>query len=392
MKTPSVHRFLLSFLVGCGFVATLTAFIACESDDTTDFSQYIKAEEPEEADTLIVTTNDTIYVSYDGATASVTGALAGEYSINDAHVTLSFTAKDYVTIVLSGSTTNGSLLVYREAAFGIVLDNVSITNPDGPAINNQCSKALYVICPEGTTSTLTDGTSYIARDIDQKGAFFSEGQVYFQGTGTLNANGNYKNAIASDDYIVIAEDITINATSEAGNGVKVNDGLFVSAGILTINVTADGARGIKCDARTEISGGNITITTKGDCLIEKENGVIDTTSCAGIKSDSLFTMSGGTLTITSTGDGGKGINCSQNVEFSGGTLNITTTGSNDEGKPKAVKSDTGIIVSGGSFRASVKKSWACDNGTDSDDPTARVTVKGTPATCILEKRSVIIEY
>ena len=63
MKTPSIHRFLFSFLVGCGFVATLTAFIACESDDTTDFSQYIKTEEPEEPDTLIVTTNDTIYVS-----------------------------------------------------------------------------------------------------------------------------------------------------------------------------------------------------------------------------------------------------------------------------------------------------------------------------------------
>ena len=103
-------------------------------------------------------------------------------------------------------------------------------------------------------------------------------------------------------------------------------------------------------------------------------------------------MTAGTLTIKSTGDGGKGINCGGNVEFSGGTLLVQTTGSNDEGKPKAVKSDTGIIVSGGSFTATCKKSWACDNGTESEDPATRVTVKGTPTTCTLEKRSVIIIY
>lgn len=393
MKTTSIQKYLLAFCMSCGFAVTLTAFTACENDDTTDFSEYIKAEEeePEEPD-IPATSSDTIYVSYDGASATVTGALDSEFTISGADVVISSATTNHITIVLSGSTPDGSLLIYREAPFGIVMNNVSITNPEGPAINNQCSKALYVNCPDGTNNTLTDGTSYIERDIDQKGALFSEGQIYFQGTGTLNVTGNCKNAIASDDYIIVAEDITINANSTASNGIKINDGLFISAGILTINVTADGARGIKNDARTEITGGNITITTKGDCLIEKKDGVIDTTSCAGIKSDSLFTMSGGSLTITSTGDGGKGINCSQNVEFSGGSLNITTTGSNDEGKPKAVKSDTGIIVSGGSFKASVKKSWACDNGNESEDPTARVTVIGTPATCILEKRSVIIEY
>jgi hypothetical protein len=249
-----------------------------------------------------------------------------------------------------------------------------------------------VNCPDGTNNTLTDGTSYIERDIDQKGALFSEGQIYFQGTGTLNVTGNCKNAIASDDYIIVAEDITINANSTASNGIKINDGLFISAGILTINVTADGARGIRCEAQTAINGGSTTITTKGDCRIETLDGVTDTTSCAGIKSDSLFTMTAGELRITSTGDGGKGINCSENVEINGGTLVITTTGSNDVGKPKGVKSDTGIILRGGSFSVSVNKSWACDNGTDSDIPADRLTIEGTPVTKTIEKRLVHVEY
>ena len=381
---------ILAFSVCCSLAAALSS---CENDDTTDFSQYINFHGGNEEDpTPPATGADTIYVSYDGATATVSGALDSEYTVTGADVMISSTSEDYITIVLSGTTPDGSLLVYREKKYGIVLDNVSITNLDGPAINNQCGKSLYITCPAGTVNTLSDGDSYADRDIDQKGALFSEGQIYFQGTGTLNVVGNCKNAIASDDYITINDDITITATSDAGNGLKVNDGFFISAGTLTISVSADGARGIKNDARTEISGGNITITTRGDCLIETKDGVVDTTSCAGIKSDSLFTMTAGTLTITSTGDGGKGINCSETVEFSGGTLKVSTTGSNDEGKPKAVKGDKGIIVSGGSFTATCKKSWACDNGVETEDPTARVTVRGTPVTCTLEKRSVIIAY
>ena len=159
----------------------------------------------------------------------------------------------------------------------------------------------------------------------------------------------------------------------------------------------------KNDSYTTISGGTTTITTSGSCKMDttyvtSESFMVDTTSCAGIKCDSVFTMTAGSLTILSTGDGGKGINCSQNIEVSGGTLLVETEGGNNESKPKAVKSDTGIILSGGSFTARTDKSWACDNGYDSDTETdaqiaqKRVTIIGTPQTQSLSKKEVIVVF
>ena len=292
--------------------------------------------------------------------------------------------------MLSGTTTDGSLLIFREKQFGIKLNGVSINNNDGPAINNQCSKALYLDVADGTTNTLTDGTSYNESvSYQQKGTLFSEGQIYFLGTGTLKVTGNSKNAIACDDYIIM-DQATVYANTTTGNGIKVNDGLWINGGALNIGVTADGGRGIKCDSTVTINGGTTIITTSGDCVYDSDEQ--DYSSAACIKCDYDFTMTAGKLVMNSSGDGGKGLNCSTKVAFSGGELTATTIGSNDNGKPKAVKGDGGIIVSGGTFKANVNKSWACDNGTDSEMPEDHLTVTGSPQTSTITKKSVEITY
>ena len=51
-----------------------------------------------------------------------------------------------------------------------------------------------------------------------------------------------------------------------------------------------------------------------------------------------------------------------------------------------------IVYSGSSVTVSVNKSWACDNGSDSDDPTDMLTVIGTPTTRTIEKKMVVIQY
>ena len=371
------------------FLMAAVLTVGCKNDDT-DFSQYINGG----ASTITTTV---INIVYSGTSVTVSGDTNGYVTTNGAHVTVnSGTANDSLLLVLSGSTTDGSLLVYRQRKYGIQLNGLTLNNSNGPAINNQCGKALYLHVADGTTNQLTDGTSYAEQTYDQKGALFSEGQMIILGTGTLSVTGNCKHAIACDDYIIIDENVTLHASSSTGNGIKVNDGLWINNGTLDISVTADAARGIKCDSVVVITGGNTTITTSGDCIYDSSEQ--DYSSAACIKCDYDFTMSGGTLTMTSSGDGGKGINSSAGVIFSGGTLSAITTGGNDEGKPKAIKATTGITVSGGSFYAKVSKSWACDSGYGTDSTSDAemlancVTVVGSPTTKSIAKKQVQIIF
>ena len=365
------------------FLMAAALAVGCQNDDT-DFSDYINGKSS-------TTSVHVVNIVYSGTSVTVTGDTKGYVTTHGADVTVnSGTDTDSLLLVLSGSTTNGSLLVYRESTLGIQLNGVSIHHADGPAINNQCGKSLYLHVADGTTNTLTDGTAYTEQEYDQKGALFSEGQMIVLGTGSLSVTGNCKHAVACDDYIIIDENVTLHATSTAGNGIKVNDGLWINNGTINISVTADAARGIRCENVVVITGGTTTIATTGDCVYD--NDADEYSSAACIKCDDTFTMSGGTLTMTSSGDGGKGINSSASVLFSGGTLSAVTTGSNDNAKPKAVKAVTGITVSGGSFTAKVDKSWACDNGSDSDMPEDHLTVVGTPKTSSITKKSVVITY
>lgn len=394
-------------------IAAATAIFGttgCQNDDT-DFSSYTLtdggSDNDDDSDTTLVAAADTLWITYSETTATVSGDRSSVAAVNGADVTVNDNSSEStLVLVLSGTTTDGSLLVYRSLKYTIVLNNVSITNADGPAVNNQCGKALYIVCPEGTTNTLADTSDgYATRSIDQKGALFSEGQIYFSGAGSLTVNGNTKNAIASDDYITLLDGCNITAvTSATGtNGIKVNDGMFINGGTLKVTVASDGGRGIKCDSVMVVSGGTTDIRTTGDCKIETltaTDGTVtsDTTSAACIKTDCGFTMTGGTVTLNSSGDGGKGLNSATTVSVSGGTFSAVTTGSNDVGKPKGVKADEAITLSGGSFTVQVSKSWACDNGTGDNYSTETlraancVTIVGTPATQSLAKRKVQVVF
>lgn len=286
----------------------------------------------------------TLYIEYNGSSVNITGDTDLVGVVTDgAHVTVNASKK--MEYVLSGSSDNGSLKIEDTETFmKVTLNGLNLTNPTGAAINDQSGKSFYIVLADGTENTLTDGSTYtMVTGEDMKGTIFSEGQIIFSGSGSLNVYAYGKNGIASDDYIVFRPGNVINVYSYASNGVKANDGVFIRGGVLNIEVSADGAKGINSETNLDVTGGRTTIITSGGIVVEDA----DTKSCAGVKTDFWMLMEGGELNIKSTGEGGKGINCTTDITFNGGTLNVVTLGAKGDASPKGIKADGLIEITGG---------------------------------------------
>lgn len=149
-----------------------------------------------------------VYVQYDGNSVTITNPYRGKGVdiVNegcDVIVTSTVTDEE-IKYILSGTTTDGMFKIYSNYKFNLVLNGVDITNNDGPAVNIQSGKKVTVTLSDGTSNSLTDGDTYTAYESeDMKSTIFSEGQLIFEGTGSLEVLGKNRHAICSDDYIRI---------------------------------------------------------------------------------------------------------------------------------------------------------------------------------------------
>ena len=347
---------------------------ACKSDDS-DLSDYIyNLEHPQYANIELdrsaladdvtegdfteddkvenVATAMTVTLNFTDDDVQVTGANAYTRITKDgAHVKV-VCARKGLRLVLTGNSTDGGLQVFNDNKYIIELNGVSLTNPTGPAINNQGKKTCYVVVNDGTNNTLTDGTGYAVEEngIQYKGAVFSEGQLVFSGNGSLNVYGNNKHGIASDDYVRIRKgtDIYVNVAKHegtSGSGIKANDGIYINGGIVNVEANADGGKGINCEDSVIVNSGRLIVITTGAPIID--TSINDTTSCAGIKSDMAFIQKGGDIALLSKGEGGKGINSTGNITVSGGTLNIVSLGEKGLATPKGIRGKGDMMVTGG---------------------------------------------
>ena len=343
-------------------------------------------------------------VSIEYGTSSATVYVAGNVAqyvepvVNGAHVNIAQSNTDAVdgdeiTYQLSGSTSDGSLVLSGSYKCTVSLAGVTLTNPSGAAIDITNSKRIQLSAKKETTNTLTDGSG------SQKACIYSKGQLQLQGSGTLNVVGNLKHGIKSASYITV-KNLTLNITSAVNDGINCEEYFLMKSG--TVNISGVGDDGIQCDlggttstgettdhddedsGNVYLEGGTLTVSTtaaatkgiksKGDLIISDGtinvtttgNGTYDSNerdakgaSC--LKSDKNMTISGGTLTLKATGTGGKGIKSDGTLTISDGTISATATGSqykyssNATASPKAIKSTGAMTISGGTVVASSSK-------------------------------------
>ena len=265
------------------------AMVGCVSDDT-DFSDIISDNEKVDVPDIEIDNTDLVepteiideldndYVEnspftnqvaivYNGTTATVSGDVDDvDVVISGAHVIIDSYSKE-VEYLVSGSSSNGSLKIYSSYKFQLTLAGLTLTNPEGAAINNQAGKHMYVVLAPGSVNTITDGEEYASETSeDEKGAFFSEGQIVFSGTGELRVYGKHRHAIASDDYIIFRPGSKFYVNSTAGHGIKANDGIDIRGSVINAEVSFRGSKGINTDGYINVSGGRTTVITTGQSI------------------------------------------------------------------------------------------------------------------------------
>ncbi|MBR2360421.1 MAG: carbohydrate-binding domain-containing protein [Bacteroidaceae bacterium] len=284
-----------------------------------------------------------IDIKFEGASATVsmTSNVKGvTYKINGANVTLtSTTLSEEYLYSISGSSANGSLVINGDYKLTVELAGLTLTNPNGPAIDVECGKRIGVILKDGTVNTLSDGAGGT-----HKGAFYTEGHPEFEGGGTLNVTGNTKHAICAEEYLQFKKSTgTINILGAVSDGIHCGEG-----------------KKNDDNSHFQINGGVINVNNVGsDCIDADDYGCmiikggvlnlnVSASDGTGLKCDSIIYMTGGELNINVTSNLSEGIRTNYAAYFDGGSIKMNVSSNGSKGiRAKRCSKSTDTVLNGG---------------------------------------------
>ena len=243
-------------------------------------------------------------------------------TIDGNNVTANHGSTEGVCYVVTGKTTDGSLIINGNSNFELNLNGADITSASTTAIDIEGKGNAYLVV--NGNNKVKDGTT-----ADHKAAIYSKGKLLISGDGSLEVYGTYKNGIHGKTNIVINKGVNLYVNSTANNGIKAGDNMYINGGIINVEVSADGGKAISGDADVVINGGRTTVIATGNGTWEADETLAyggDTKAAAGIGSDATFYMNGGELYAKATGSGGKGVKADLEGYITGGKIRIITEG------------------------------------------------------------------
>ncbi len=273
------------------------------------------------------------------------------------------------TYSFSGNITDTMVTIdVDNADVTIILNGVTITNSEGPAIYIRSADKVTITLASGTINTLSDGSSYSITDSNSTldAAIFSKADLTINGSGTLNLTGNYKHGIVSKDDLIISSG-TIHVTAKKV-GINGKDCVKINSGNITINAGSDGIRSDNTEDTSRgyvyLYGGTVNITAGNDgiqaeTVINIENVFLTVTAGGG---------SSGSLTASS--DSYKGLKAESDIYITGGTFYLDT-------KDDCIHSNGTITISGGTYTLS-----SGDDGIHADTDLA---ISGSATTLTINK-------
>ncbi|MFR1800540.1 MAG: carbohydrate-binding domain-containing protein [Faecalispora jeddahensis] len=250
--------------------------------------------------------------------------------------------------VLSGSLSGQLRVDAANQEVQLVLNGVSITSQNGPALWVEQAEKTVVLLPDGTENSLTDGQAD-EEDKEANACLYAQSDLTVNGEGTLYVAGNRCHGIFCKGTLSITGG-TFHVTAE-NDGVKGKDGIKILMADMTIQAGGDGIQSNE-DQLTDlgyvsIGGGTFQIVAAAD----------------GIQAESTLCISGGTFHIT-TGGGSAQAPQKNSPEFRSlwEQASAETEGSEATGA-KGLKAGSAIEISGGTFQIDALDDAVHSNGT-----------------------------
>ncbi|SEH69494.1 protein of unknown function [Ruminococcus flavefaciens] len=359
MKKIYMYSFIAAMfaaaVTGCG--SNNNADISVSSDSKTKTA--IVSEEKDTAAAQPLSNIEEVTYTERELEQTADTSEAKNISVSD-DTTIDITEEGVYTI--SGTAENCTVRVEanENAKVQLVLDGVSITNDDLPAIYIVSADKVFITTTDSENTLTVSGQFTSDGDTNTDAVIYSKDDLVLNGTGTLNVTSYYGNGITSKADMKITGG-TYNVKS-ALDAFEANDSISVSDGTFDISTNKDGfhCENDETEGTITISGGTFNINGKSDgiqacALLQIDGGTFDITASEGLEATYVL-INDGDINIYATDDG---INASANtnayetaIEINGGYITVEV----GQGDTDAIDANGSIYVNGGTINVTAQMS------------------------------------
>ena len=268
--------------------------------------------------------------------------------------------------VLSGTASNATVIVEAgsDGKVQLVLDGVSITNADFPAIYVKSADKVFITV-SGDSSLCVTGAFSADGSTKTDGVIFSKTDLTLNGTATLTVSSSENGIVSKDDLKITGGTYQITASSKA---MEANDSIRIADGTLILTAGTDGLHAENKEDGEKgyvyIAGGSLTVSAgddgiHGTSVVQIDGGTLSIRAAEGIEG-TYIQINGGTINIQSTDDGinaaGKSRAYTPTIEINDGDITVAMGSGDTDG----IDANGNIIVNGGVIRVTGNSTFDYD--------------------------------